>query len=101
MRGAHGRELLKSRIRCGSIGIADRSGQAVRPYEVRVRLPGEAQARVFTDLPCAPGFKALGGSASAAAVRSVRVEIDNLVLTLLVRGRKGMFHETQSVCGDG
>ena len=84
LRGAQGKALLKIphqvwfhlELRTG-VGAAG-NGR----YEVRVRLPGEAQARVFTDLPCAPGFKTLGwvGFCSNGEVGSV-YEVDNLVLT--------------------
>ncbi|HQA39259.1 MAG TPA: right-handed parallel beta-helix repeat-containing protein, partial [Kiritimatiellia bacterium] len=84
MRGAHGRELLKIPHQVWfHLELRTAVGKAgTGRYEVRVRLPGEAQARVFTDLPCAPGFKALGwvGFCSSGAVGSV-YEIDNLVLT--------------------
>ncbi len=84
LRGAHGRELLTIpyhewiRVELRTVVGDARDGR----YEVRVRLPGETQARVFSGLPCAPGFKTLGwvGFCSSGADGSV-YEIDNIALT--------------------
>lgn len=84
MRGMHGKELLKVPYHAWfHVELRTGVGDACNGrYEVRVRLPGETQARVFTDLPCASGFKTLGwvGFCSNGTLGSV-YEVDNLVLT--------------------